>query len=142
MLKKTITYVDYDGVERTEDFYFNLSEAELIKMETRVNGGMRAMLERIVKANNTTEIMAVFDEFLDEAYGEKTPDGKRFVKIRPDGSRCVDEFKQTEAYSQLYMELLSDEKKCAEFFAALIPAKLAEEVKKNGGLPQLSSTAE
>ena len=80
MLKKTVTYTDYNGVERTEDFYFNLSKAEVTEMELSVDGGLAQMLENIVNSKDNKEIVRMFKELVLKAYGEKSPDGRRFIK--------------------------------------------------------------
>ena len=79
MIKKTITYTDYNGVSRTEDFWFNLSTAELMKMELGTRGGFSEMMTRIVQANDVPTMMKVFDDFIRKSYGQKSPDGKRFI---------------------------------------------------------------
>ena len=117
MLKKTITYTDYNDVKRTEDFYFNLSQAELIEMEMTTEGGMQSMLERIVAEQDKKKITEIFKSLILKAYGEKSLDGKRFVKS-PEISAA---FEQTEAYSELFMELFMDADKAAKFFSGIIP---------------------
>jgi len=117
MLKKTITYTDYNGVERTEDFYFNLTKAELMEMELGVNGGMTQLLEKIVAEQNSAKLIEKFKEMILKSYGEKSLDGKRFVKSK----ELTDAFTQTEAYSELFMELATEPKKVAEFVNAIIP---------------------
>ena len=101
MLKKTITYVDYNGNERTEDFYFNLSKAEVMEMELSTTGGLAEMIQKIIAAQDSPAIIKIFKELLLKAYGEKSPDGKRFMKTK----EITQAFEQTEAYSQLFMEL-------------------------------------
>lgn len=118
MLKKTITYTDYNGNERTEDFWFNLSKAELMEMELSTTGGLGDMIKKIVAAQETPAIVKVFKEIVLTAYGEKSADGKRFIKS--DEIRMA--FAQTEAYSQLFMELATDSDKAAEFVNGVIPA--------------------
>lgn len=122
MLKKTVTYVDYNGVERTEDFYFNLSKAEVAEMEMSVEGGFSKMLEEIVKSNDNVRIMELFKQMVLKAYGEKTPDGKRFVKSK----ELSEAFSQTEAYSEIFMELALDEKAAAAFVNGIMPANLSK----------------
>lgn len=117
MLKKTITYTDYNGNERTEDFYFNLTKAECTEMEMSVNGGVTAMIEKIIAAQEQPKLVSVFKEFILKAYGEKSLDGKRFMKS--DEIRTA--FAETEAYSILFMELATDSNKAAEFFNGVIP---------------------
>ena len=102
MLKKSIKYTDYNGVERVEDFYFNLSKAEVAEMELSVDGGMSAMLERIVESKNNKEIVGMFKEIILKAYGEKSEDGKRFIKNK----ELAEGFAQTEAFSELLLNLL------------------------------------
>lgn len=117
MVKKTITYTDYDGVERTEDFYFNLSKSELIKMEYGTEGGLTKILKKITDSKDTTEIMRYFDEILSKAYGEKSPDGKRFIKSK----ELYEAFAQTNAYDILFMELFSDTDKMTSFIKGIVP---------------------
>lgn len=120
MLKKTITYTDYNGNSRTEDFYFNLTEAEVTEMELSVNGGLAEMIKRIVAAQDSKQIIEIFKDIIMRAYGEKSPDGKRFIKTQ----EVKDNFVQTEAYSKLFMELATDDKAAAEFINGIVPAKI------------------
>lgn len=126
MLKKTIIYHDYDGNERSENFYFNLSKAEVMEMEFSFTGGMTNVIEQMVNTQDTARIMELFKKIIMAAYGEKSADGKRFMKIGSDGRRLAEGFVETEAYSELFMELVSDPKKFADFIAAVIPALPAE----------------
>ncbi|MBF1041161.1 MAG: hypothetical protein HXK92_05880 [Lachnospiraceae bacterium] len=118
MLKKTITYMDYNGSERTEDFYFNLSKAEAMEMEMSTTGGLTETIRRIVSANDTPAIIKIFKEIILKAYGEKSPDGKRFVK----SEELSKAFSETEAYSQLFMELATDADAAAKFVNGIVPA--------------------
>lgn len=120
MFKKTITYTDYNGVERTEDFYFNLSKAELMEMEMSIPGGMKGMLEKIIAAQDTTKIIKTFKKILLKAYGEKSEDGKRFIK----SDELSKAFSETEAYTILFVELAQDAGKAAEFINGIIPSGL------------------
>lgn len=122
MLKKTITYVDYDGNTRTEDFFFNLSKAELTEMELSTAGGLEAMLKRIVDARDGGRIIALFKDLILRSYGEKSLDGKRFIKSK----ELSDAFSQTEAYVELFMELSTDADKASEFVKGILPAGLSE----------------
>jgi hypothetical protein len=117
MLKKTITYEDYDGNKRTEDFYFNLSKAEIMEMELSVSGGMTQMLNRIIAEQDSEKIIKTFKEIILKAYGEKSPDGKRFIK----SEELSTAFSQTEAFSQLFMELATDADAAAKFVNGIIP---------------------
>ncbi len=117
MLKKTITYVDYDGNERTEDFYFNLSKAELIEIETSNNGGLSKMIEKLVAEQDMRRIVEIFKDIILKAYGEKSLDGKRFIK----SVELRDSFEQTEAYSQLFMKLATNAESAAAFVNGITP---------------------
>lgn len=117
MLKKTITYTDYNGTERTEDHYFNLTKAELMEMEMGTAGGLAEMIQRIVSAQDAPAIIKIFKELILSAYGQKSPDGKRFIK----SAELREEFSQTEAYSQLFMELATDADAAAKFVNGIIP---------------------
>lgn len=117
MLKKTMTYTDYDGNTRTEDFYFNLSKAEILEMELGISGGLQNFLQKIVDAKDVPELASMFKKIILKAYGVKSPDGKRFIKSQD----LTDEFTQTEAYSELYTELCTDSDKAAAFMNAIIP---------------------
>ena len=118
MLKKTITYTDYNGTERTEDFYFNLTKAELMEMEMGTTGGLSEMINRIVAAQDAPSIIKIFKDLVLKAYGQKSPDGRQFIK-RPELSEA---FSQTEAYSQLFMELATDADAAAKFVNGIVPA--------------------
>lgn len=117
MLKKTITYTDYNGVERKEDFYFNLTKAEIMEMEMSISGGLTEMINRIVAAQDAPAIVKIFKELILKAYGIKSPDGKRFIK----SEELATEFAQTEAYSQLFMELATDADAASAFVNGIVP---------------------
>ena len=131
MIKKTINYTDYDGVNRTEDFYFNLSKPELMEMDFSATGGMEKMLKKIIDAQDTKRIIEVFKDIILRSYGAKSADGKRFIKYR-DGHRLSDDFEQSEAYSELFMELATDDKAASEFINGVIPKALADEIAARG----------
>lgn len=120
MLKKTITYTDYNGNERTEDFYFNLSKAEIVEMELGVTGGFAEMLQNIVKSQDSPSIVKIFKDLVLKAYGEKSSDGKRFIK----SEELSTAFSQTEAYSILFMELATNSEEAAKFINGIIPTDL------------------
>lgn len=123
MIKKTIHYTDYDGTERTEDFYFNLSMAELMQMQMSVEGGMRGYIQRIMAANDQTALMKLFKDVLLTTYGKKSDDGRQFIKN--DTIRA--EFEASPAFSEIYMELMSDAQKAADFINGLMPANLRDQ---------------
>lgn len=120
MYKKTIAFTDYNGVNREEDFYFNLNESEVMKLEMRVPGGLTAMMQRIVQKMDAQQIIDTFEELIRRSYGEKSPDGREFRKF----PELVEKFMQTEAYNKLFMELCTDSKAAAEFFNNIVPQKI------------------
>lgn len=120
MLKKTMTYTDYNGNQRTEDFYFNLTKAEILEMEMTTTGGLAEMIQRIVKAQDIPAIVKIFKDLVLKAYGQKSPDGKRFIK----NAELTEEFAQTEAYSDLFMELSTDAEKAQQFINGIVPADI------------------
>lgn len=117
MIKQTITYTDYEGNERTEDFFFNLTKAELMEMQVSTEGGLEKRINKIIASQNTKEIIELFKEIIIKSYGIKSDDGKRFIKSQ----EVKDEFMQTEAYSELFMKLATDEKAAAAFINGIIP---------------------
>lgn len=117
MYKKVMTYTDYNGEERTEDFYFNLTKAEITEMELMTDGGLKDKIERITKAKDVPEIIKLFKELILKAYGIKSPDGKRFIK----SEKLSEEFSQTEAYSDLFIELATNSDAAAEFVNGIMP---------------------
>lgn len=117
MIKKTMTYTDFNGVERTEDFYFHLTEAEIMEMEIGTAGGLAEMIKRVVDAKDFPNILKTFKEVVLKAYGIKSPDGRRFEK----SDKISAEFAQTNAYSKLFVELATDDKAAAEFVNGIIP---------------------
>lgn len=120
MLKKTITYTDYNGNERKEDHYFNLSKAELMEMEMGTSGGLAEMIKRIVDAQDAPAIIKVFKDLILKAYGIKSADGKRFMK----SEEISTEFAQTEAYSILFMELATDAEAASNFINGIVPTDM------------------
>ena len=128
MLKKTITYNDYDGNPRTDDFWFNLSQAELAEMDVE-SGGMQKRLEMISSTNDPKEIMRIFKDIIMRAYGERTADGK-FRKVDSNGYRLANDFVQSEAYSELFFELFNDANKASEFMISLLPKNVQAEARK------------
>ena len=122
MLKKNIEYTDFNGVVRKEDHYFHFTQAEVAEMELSADGGMglQDYINKVKDAKDSKTLVNVFKEVLLKAYGEKSTDGKRFIKVTPEGRRLADDFAQTEAYSVLFMELAFDAEKAAEFFNGVI----------------------
>lgn len=117
MLKKTITYTDYDNNERTEDFYFNLSKAEVIEMQLSEAGGLDQQIQKLISTQDTKRIVDIFKKLILKAYGEKSPDGKRFIK----SEELSEAFSQTEAYTELFVELSTNADAAADFFNHIVP---------------------
>lgn len=139
MFKKTITFVDYDGVERTEDFYFNLNRAEVVMLEASMNGGISKFLEKAVAEKNAKAIMEAFKNILRTAYGVKSNDGRRFMK----SDEISRDFEETTAYEELFMLLVTDPDEAGRFIKAVMPdmSKDADKLKAlekkypNGTIP-------
>lgn len=132
MLKKTITYTDYNDVVRTEDFYFNLSKAEIAEMEMSTTGGFAEMLQKIVDSKDVPSIIKVFKDLILKSYGEKSADGKRFIK----STEISQGFAQTEAYSNLFMELSTDANAAIGFINGIVPAELRQDASRLSVVPK------
>ena len=122
MIKKTMTYVDFNDVERKEDFYFHMTEAELMEWETSIDGGLSGVINKIIEMRDVKELMKIFKELIMKSYGEKSPDGRRFIK----NEELLESFMQTQAFSDLYIELATDDKAASEFINGLIPKSLLD----------------
>ena len=125
MLKKTITFKDYNDVERTEDHYFNLTKSELLELQLSVEGGLTQYIQKLISQQDMPKLMELFKKIVKAAYGVKSDDGRRFMK----SEEIFKEFEETEAYSELFMEISTDDKKAAEFFNAIIPPELQNDGK-------------
>ena len=126
MLKKTITYTDFNGQTRTEDFYFNLSKSEIILLETTTPGGYTAMLQRIVDSKDNIELMKVFTDLIKRSYGVKSEDGKRFVK----SEQALEDFVNSAAFDEMFTEFFTSDTAAAEFAKGILPKDALK------GLPQ------
>jgi hypothetical protein len=123
LLKKTITYEDFNDETITEDFFFHLSKAELIELELSHTGGLTAAMQKIIDTDDRGAIVAEFKKIILLAYGKKSADGKRFIK----NSQMREEFVSSEAYSTLFMELVTDTDAAVNFMNGIIPAGMMEE---------------
>lgn len=126
MLKKTINYTDYDGNEREETFYFNLSTAELIELRNETNGGLEKLLQKMVETKNEKEMVAYMKYIILKAYGEKSLDGKYFRKSK----EISEDFLHSEAYSVLFTELAQNDKALANFVNGILPKKVTKTEKE------------
>lgn len=137
MLKKTIKYTDYNGLECEEDFYFNLTKAEVMEMEMTTVGSLSETIKKIIATKDIPSIVKMFKDLILKAYGEKSADGKHFIK----NDEIRNNFVSTEAYSELFMELSGNEEAAAAFINGILPKDLAEEVKKEqakGNIPNFA----
>ena len=128
MLKESITYVDFNGVTRTEDFRFNLTKTELTRMETSKSGSLSALLTKIVNAKDVPDILEAIEMLILKSYGEISADGKRFDK----SEKISEDFSHTAAYDTLYEKMITDDDYAYKFLLGILPAELAEQVKQMG----------
>lgn len=136
MYKKTVTYTDFNGVERTEDFYFNLTNQELTEMELEVEGGLTSILDKIIKAQNVPDLVKYFKIILKKAYGVKSEDGRKFMK----NEAIWEDFESTQAFSDIYMEFAMDDEAASAFVNGIMPPEGKEaiaEAQKNGDIPKV-----
>lgn len=118
MIKKTITYVDFDGNERKEDFYFHLTQAEVADWELSIEGGLSKSILNIIKSKDVRKIIPIYKELMIKSYGVKSPDGRRFIK----NDDVRNDFIQTQAFSDLYMKLATDAEEGSNFIKGIMPA--------------------
>ena len=137
MRKEVIKYTDYEGVEREEDFYFNLNKAEVMEMQLSIDGTLTKMIEKIIAEKNVPKIVEIFKELILKSYGEKSLDGKRFIKSK----EKTDEFTQTEAYSNLFVKLATDAEAATEFINGIIPQDLLNQM-QNAEKPEMKLIGE
>jgi hypothetical protein len=134
MKKETIKYNDFNGNEREEDFYFNLTKAELMKMELGVKGGFAEAVKRIIAAQDQPALIEIFEDLIKKSYGVKTPDGRGFRKTKED----LDDFMATEAYSNLFMKLATDAQAASDFINGVVPADMAQQAAASGLMPAIN----
>lgn len=126
MLKKSITFTDYFGEERTQDFYFNLTKSELMEMNLSADGGVERLIDKIIQTNDRKKLVTYFKDIILRSYGEKSDDGFQFMK----GKEISKRFEQSPAYDQLFMELATNSEKAAEFINGIVPKEVSEQMKK------------
>ena len=134
MLKKSITYIDYNGEKQTDECYFNLSKAELLEMEMSEKGGFENYIKKLMEEKDNKKIYKLFKDLILMSYGQKSADGRTFIKKKMVDGQMIylkDEFEQTEAFTELMMELISGgDDAMAKFINALIPKEIAEQAAK------------
>ena len=127
MIKETITYTDYNGTERTEDFYFNMTKTELLRMEQDKNGSFSGVLEKFIKAKDQSELFDAIEKFIFKAYGEKSVDGRQFKK----SEEISESFFQSPAYEVLFDKLNGHPEYSYNFIMGIVPAELAKQASEN-----------
>lgn len=120
MYKKTIEYEDFNGEKRKEDFYFNMTRAEVTEMELSIDGGLSEMIKRVTEAKDVPSIVRIFKDLVLRSYGMRSPDGKRFIK----SPQLAEEFSQTQAYSDFFMELATNSEAAANFVNGIMPKEM------------------
>ena len=133
MYKTTIIYEDYDGEKREEDFYFNLTVAEALRLEVNTEGGLESLITKITRAKDNAEIFRVFEDLIAYSYGEKSPDGRRFYK----SPEITAKFKSSLAYDEFFVRLFSDPQAASSFVKGIVPSKMADKFAKIAGQDQL-----
>ena len=123
MLKKTIKYKDFNGNEREEDFYSNLMQSEIAELELSTVGGFTESIQKIIQTQDGPEIIKQFKKIILKSYGEKSADGKRFIK----SDELSEAFSQTNAYSELFMELATDDEAASAFINGIVPDELKQD---------------
>lgn len=124
MLIKRIKYEDFNGEEREEDFYFNLTKTELVKWNLSTTGGLEQLMKRIVDTKDSTKLLEIFDEIISRAYGVRSDDGKRFIKSK----ELTEEFRETLAYDQLFMNFMQNPDDYVAFLKGIVPADIASDI--------------
>lgn len=134
MLSRTFRFKGYDGKEHEETWWFNLSEDELYRMELTNLGGMNGMMNRLMRQEKPKEIVDMFEEIILGSVGERSLDGRKFMKKKKSPTdpwgEVAEDFRETPAYSQLFIELVSDGEKLADFLKGVIPEEVAEKLAK------------
>lgn len=138
MVKKTITYVDYNGQKRTEDHFFHFSQAELAELEFSVDGGLTGLITKIINSVDQTKLIALFKEMIMKSYGIKSDDGKRFIKSK----EISESFSQTPAYSMLFMELATNDEEGAKFVNALLPEVIKDKTEVENEVQKIKNSIE
>ena len=131
MIKETITYIDYNGIERKEEHYFHMNETEIMDMQLSTTCGLDVYIKKIVDAQDLPALVKIFKELVLKAYGEKSPDGRSFIKEDEDGRPLCNKFKQTEAYSTFFMKLARDSEAAIKFVNGIMPSNMTQQNKSD-----------
>ena len=134
MFTTEIEYTDLFGEKQKEKFYFSLSEVDLFDMQLSVNGGLTEYAEKIINENDSQKLWKLFEKLVLNSYGEKSVDGKSFNKFDEDGRRLSNKFRQTIAYNELMVKIVSDADFAADFFNHLAPKRIMEKMNQNPDL--------
>lgn len=129
MIKKTVSYEDFNGINRTEDLYFHLNEPELIALNKEYKGGLATLLEEIAATDDKMRMVEIIKVIVLKSYGIKSEDGKSFIKF-VNGKRISEDFEQTQAYVEVYMELIGDGEKAADFVNGIVPASVRKKIEE------------
>jgi len=138
MLKRDITYEDFNGETVTETFYFNLTKTEIIQLQFGYEGGLEAAIRKIIESEDGKQLIDEFQKIVLASYGVKSEDGKRFIKTE----ELREEFKQTAAYDQLFMDLATNEDAAADFIKGVVPKDLTEELQRLAAAPTPPATVD
>lgn len=133
MFAKKITYTDFSGETRTEEFLFNMSKTDIVQWQYSVKGGIDSLFKKVVNENDQTALVSLVKDLIHRAYGEKSLDGKKFEKRR-NGVDLADDFEQTAAYDILFMELVSDAQAAAAFVNGIMPPELIAAATNNNAI--------
>ena len=134
MFAKKITYTDFSGETRTEEFYFHMSKTDIVKWQYSVNGGIDELFKKVINTNDQSALIDLTTDLIHRAYGEKSVDGKRFEKRR-NGVDLADAFEQTSAYDVLFMELVSNSEAASQFINGIMPPELVAQLDAAPKLP-------
>jgi hypothetical protein len=130
VLKKTITYEDFNGDEVSEDFFFHLSKVEIVELQVSHHGGLSEALKRIMDAEDEKALIDEFQKIILMSIGRRSADGRRFIK----NDDIREEFKSSKAYEALFMELITDTDAAIAFTTGIVPADLSTEAAKAVGI--------
>lgn len=130
MIKKTLTYHDFDGEEHTKDFYFSMNQTEFGLMNNKIPGGLENYLKRVQEDKDSAKLLDLLTMFITESYGERSDDGALFFKKDPKGRKLGEAFLMTEACDNLLTELLENENRIAAFLTGMLPTNIRGKVEE------------